>query len=56
MKIEDGRILRVLFMTGYTESATRSGNFLRPGAHILHKPFSPDVLLWKVREVMDEDR
>jgi two-component system, cell cycle sensor histidine kinase and response regulator CckA len=45
--------LRVLYVSGYTDRAmTREGE-LEPGTALLHKPFSPDQLASKVREVLD---
>jgi hypothetical protein len=40
--------MRVVFMSGYTDGAS-----LDPGAELLAKPFAPDVLSRKVREVLD---
>ena len=45
--------LRVLFMSGYTDDALSSHGVLRPGVHYLQKPFSPDLLAQKVREVLN---
>jgi PAS domain S-box-containing protein len=42
--------LKILYMSGYRDNAT--GFDERPKA-FLHKPFTPDVLLTKVREVLD---
>ncbi len=42
--------LKVLYMSGYRDNAT--GLDETPKA-FLHKPFTPDVLLTKVREVLD---
>jgi two-component system, cell cycle sensor histidine kinase and response regulator CckA len=46
-------IRRALFMSGYAESALKAG--LSPGGHVpfLQKPFSPEQLAAKVREVLD---
>ena len=44
---------RVLFMSGYTDDAIIRRSVLRPGAAYLQKPFSPDTLARKVREVLD---
>jgi CheY-like chemotaxis protein len=44
---------RVLFMSGYTDDAIIRRAVLRPGAAYLQKPFSPDTLARKVREVLD---
>ena len=48
--------LRVLFMSGYTDDALSPHGVLRPGVHYLQKPFSPEVLAQKVREVLDLPR
>ena len=42
--------IRVLFMSGYTAEVIPLE--LNPGTHLLQKPFSPDELLRKVREVL----
>jgi hypothetical protein len=43
--------LKILYMSGYRDNARGPGE--SPKA-FLHKPFTPDVLLTKVREVLDE--
>ncbi len=48
--------LKVLFMTGYAESAAATNGFLETGMAILTKPFDVDSLLAKVRTVLDEPR
>jgi CheY-like chemotaxis protein len=48
--------LRVLYMSGYTGSALGHRRPLDPGAVLLEKPFSPDALTRKVREVLDAPR
>lgn len=45
--------IRVLFMSGYTENVITSGGVLEKGLAFLQKPFSPAVLVEKVREVLN---
>jgi two-component system, cell cycle sensor histidine kinase and response regulator CckA len=44
--------LRILYMSGYRENASMPGEPVRA---FLHKPFTPDALLLKVREVLDAE-
>jgi CheY-like chemotaxis protein len=44
--------LQVLFMSGYTDAAIVEHGVLEPGTHFLQKPFTPDGLSRKVREVL----
>jgi PAS domain S-box-containing protein len=44
--------LRILYMSGYRDNAMDGGALPRP---FLHKPFTPDVLLAKIREVLDTE-
>lgn len=45
--------LRVLYMSGYTDSAHVHDSIFTTGAAYLQKPFSMDLLLRKVHEVLD---
>jgi CheY-like chemotaxis protein len=45
--------VRVIYMSGYTDGAIVHHGVLKEGADFVQKPFSPDTLLRKVREVLD---
>ena len=45
--------MRILYMSGYTDSFIAGHGVLEPGTHLLHKPFTDEVLIRKVREVLD---
>jgi two-component system cell cycle sensor histidine kinase/response regulator CckA len=44
--------IRVLFMSGYTDNVITTGGMLEKGLAFLQKPFSPGILVNKVREVL----
>ena len=44
---------KVLFMSGYTEHAVFTTHGIDPGSAFLQKPFTPDALARKVRELLD---
>jgi signal transduction histidine kinase len=48
--------LQVLFMSGYAEEAVLQHGELVSGSDFLQKPFSPDALAGKVREMLDMPR
>jgi two-component system cell cycle sensor histidine kinase/response regulator CckA len=45
--------LKVLFMSGYTDSFIAGHGVLKQGTNLLHKPFTEEVFINKVREVLD---
>ena len=45
--------MKVLYMSGYTDSFIAGHGVLEAGIHLLHKPFTEEVLIRKVREVLD---
>ena len=48
--------MKVLYMSAYTEDAIVNYWILIPGTAFIEKPFSPDELAGKVREVLDANR
>jgi PAS domain S-box-containing protein len=47
--------MKLIFMSGYTDDAVVENGFRQPGSVFLRKPFSPDALKAKVRELLDSD-
>ena len=45
--------MRVLYMSGYTDSFIAGHGVLEPGTYLVHKPFTEEELIRKVREVLD---
>ena len=45
--------LKVLFMTGYAETAAQASGFLDPGMTLITKPFAMDVLASRMREIIE---
>jgi signal transduction histidine kinase len=48
--------LRVLYLSGYTDTAAARQGLMEPGAEFLQKPFATDSLVRRVREVLDAAR
>jgi DNA-binding NtrC family response regulator len=45
--------LKVLYVSGYADNALGRHGVLESGIHFLQKPFKPDTLALKVREILD---
>ena len=45
--------MKVLYMSGYTDSFIAGHGVLEEGVHLLHKPFTEEVLMRKIRELLD---
>jgi FixJ family two-component response regulator len=44
---------KILFMSGYTDKVISRTTALEPGTAFLQKPFTPQTMTHKVREVLD---
>jgi two-component system cell cycle sensor histidine kinase/response regulator CckA len=45
--------MKVLYMSGYTDSFIAGHGVLEEGTHLLHKPFTEEALMRKIRELLD---
>ena len=48
--------IKVLYMSGYTDKVIAQHGVLDPGTNFLEKPFTPNGLADKVREVLNTNR
>ena len=48
--------MKVLYMSGYSDSFIAGHGVLEAGMHLLHKPFTEENLIRKVRDVLDGPR
>lgn len=46
--------IKVLYISGYTDEAIIGHGLLDPGAAFLQKPFEPEILARKVRDILDQ--
>jgi two-component system cell cycle sensor histidine kinase/response regulator CckA len=47
--------LKVVYISGYTDSFIAGHGVLEEGTHLLHKPFTEAALIRKIREVLDAE-
>jgi DNA-binding response OmpR family regulator len=47
--------MKLIFMSGYTDATLLKNRSIQLGSAFLQKPFSPDALKAKVRELLDGD-
>jgi two-component SAPR family response regulator len=45
--------MRVLYISGYTDDTLLSARTMIPGVSLINKPFTPQILARKIREVLD---
>jgi two-component system cell cycle sensor histidine kinase/response regulator CckA len=48
--------MKVLYMSGYTDSFIAGHGVLEEGIHLLRKPFTEEALTRKVREILDASK
>jgi PAS domain S-box-containing protein len=48
--------LKILFMTGYAETAAMADGFLAPGMQMITKPFAIDSLAARIEAIIESDR
>jgi CheY-like chemotaxis protein len=48
--------MKVLYMSGYTDSFIAVQGVLEPGTYLIHKPFTEEALIRKVREILDLEK
>jgi len=48
-------LLKVLYVSGYTDGSIESYGVLQQGSAFLQKPFTSELLTRKVRDVLDSD-
>jgi two-component system cell cycle sensor histidine kinase/response regulator CckA len=48
--------IKVLYISGYTDSFIAGHGILEPDANLLNKPFTEEALIHKVRDVLDADK
>jgi PAS domain S-box-containing protein len=46
--------MKVLYMSGYTDTFIAGHGVLDPGTNLLHKPFTEEILIRKIRQVLDD--
>jgi PAS domain S-box-containing protein len=49
-------MMKVLYMSGYTDSFIAGHGVLEEGIHLLHKPFTEEALMRKIREQLDASK
>jgi DNA-binding NtrC family response regulator len=45
--------MKVIFISGYTDNAVVENGLIQTGSTFIQKPFSPDTLKEKIRELLD---